>query len=83
MITILELLVAILGLVGGSVLGYLARQTIARQQVGTIEAKLEKLTTQARQGAKETVLKAKEQANNLLEEVKKEEKDDREGEKAS
>ena len=77
MITILELLVAILGLVGGSVLGYLARQTIARQQVGTIEAKLEKLTTQARQGAKETVLKAKEQANNLLEEVKKEEKERR------
>lgn len=77
MITILELLVAILGLVGGSVLGYLARQTIARQQVGTIEAKLEKLTTQARQGAKEIVLKAKEQANNLLEEVKKEEKERR------
>lgn len=77
MITILELLVAILGLIAGSVLGYLARQTIARQQVGTIEAKLEKLTTQAKQEAKEAILKAKEQANGLLEEVKREEKERR------
>ncbi len=67
----------VLGLAAGSILGYFARQTIARQQAGTIEARLEKLTTGARQEAKETILKAKEHAANLLEEVKKEEKERR------
>jgi len=67
--------VAVLALMFGSVLGYLARQTIAKQQAGTIEAKLERLVNSAKQEAKEIVLKAKDKANEILEEIKKEEKD--------
>ena len=66
---------AVLALMFGSVLGYLARQTIAKQQAGTIEAKLERLVNSAKQEAKEIVLKAKDKANEILEEIKKEEKD--------
>jgi ribonuclease Y len=75
MITITGLVVAVLALMFGSVLGYLARQTIAKQQAGTIEAKLERLVNSAKQEAKEIVLKAKDKANEILEEIKKEEKD--------
>jgi len=66
---------AILALMFGSTLGYLARQTIAKQQAGTIEAKLERLVNNAKQEAKEIILKAKDRANEVLEEAKKEEKD--------
>jgi ribonuclease Y len=60
-------------LIVGSILGYYTRQTIARKQVGTIEAKLNKLVSDAKTEAKETLLRAKEKANKILEEVKKEE----------
>ncbi len=59
----------------GSVLGYYTRQTIARKQAGTIEAKLNKLISQAKEEAKETLLKAKEKANKVLEELKDEERE--------
>jgi len=65
----------ILALVFGSILGYLARRTVARQQAGTIEAKLERLITEAKTEAKEILLKAKDKANQILEEAKKEEKE--------
>ena len=75
MVTITGLVMAILALMFGSTLGYLARQTIAKQQAGTIEAKLERLVNNAKQEAKEIILKAKDRANEVLEEAKKEEKD--------
>ena len=56
-------------------MGYYTRQTIARKQAGTIEAKLNKLISQAKNEAKETLLKAKEKANKVLEELKDEEKE--------
>jgi ribonuclease Y len=59
----------------GSVLGYYARQTIAKKQAGTIEAKLNKLITEAKTEAKETLLKAKDKANKILEEVKQQERE--------
>lgn len=62
-------------LVLGSVLGYYARQTIARKQAGTIEAKLNKLITEAKTEAKETLLKAKDKAVKVLEEAKREERE--------
>jgi len=61
-------------LIVGSVLGYYTRQTIAKKQAGTIEAKLNKLISQARQEAKETLLKAKEKSSKLLEEAKEDER---------
>ncbi len=64
-------IVTIIGtLVVGSILGYYTRQTIAKKQAGTIEAKLNKLVGQAKDEAKETLLRAKEKANKILEEVK-------------
>lgn len=69
------IIVVVLALMAGSTLGYLARQTIAKQQAGTIEAKLERLINQAKQEAREIILKGKDKANELLEEAKKDEKD--------
>lgn len=57
----------------GAVIGYFARQTIAKQQAGTLEQKLENLLKNAKQEAKEIVLKAKDRAAQTLEEAKKEE----------
>jgi ribonuclease Y len=62
-------------LVVGSILGYYTRQTIAKKQAGTIEAKLNKLISQAKEEAKETLLKAKEKANKILEEIKDDERE--------
>ncbi|MFH1461168.1 MAG: ribonuclease Y [Patescibacteria group bacterium] len=62
-------------LVTGSILGYYTRQTIARKQAGTIEAKLNKLVSEAKEEAKKTILKAKEKASQVLEELKNEERD--------
>jgi len=61
-------------LIVGSILGYYTRQTIARKQAGTIEAKLNKLISQAKEEAKETLFKAKEKSTKILEESKDEER---------
>jgi len=62
-------------LIIGSILGYYTRQTIARKQAGTIEAKLNKLISQAKEEAKETLLKAKEKASKILEQIKDDERE--------
>lgn len=59
----------------GSILGYYTRQTIAKKRAGTIEAKLEKLVTDAKEEAKNTIIQAKEKANKILEDVKEQEKE--------
>ena len=59
----------------GSVLGYFARQSIARKQAGTIEAKLQKMTEDAKQEARETMIQAKDKAMQFLEEAKREQKE--------
>ncbi len=61
-------------LVIGSVLGYYTRQTIAKKQAGTIESKLNKMVSDAKEEAKETLLKAKDKANKILEEIKEQER---------
>ena len=62
-------------LIFGSFLGYYTRQTIAKKQAGTIESKLNKLISQAKDEANETVSKAKERANKILEEIKDQERE--------
>ena len=54
----------------GAILGYYTRQTIAKKQAGSIEDKLNKLVTQAKEEAKETLLAAKEKSGKILEEIK-------------
>src|SRR3989344_1412467 len=61
-----------LGLVLGSVLGYFARQTVARRQAGTLEEKVQKAVVQSRKDAAEIVSEAKEKAKLFQEEVEKE-----------
>lgn len=55
-------------------MGYLTRQSIARKQAGTVEAKLAKLIEGAKNEAKEILFRAKEKAVKILEEAKNEER---------
>ena len=59
----------------GSVLGYFARQTIAKKQIGSIEARLEKMTEDAKHEAKEMVIRAKDKAIQILEDAKRDQKE--------
>ena len=61
----------------GSLLGYFARRTIAKKQVGTVEAKLNNLISQAKNEARETLFNAKEKAAQILEEAEKAERERR------
>ncbi|MDD2730634.1 MAG: ribonuclease Y [Candidatus Portnoybacteria bacterium] len=72
-LTLIVLGVGALGL--GSILGYFARQSIAKKQAGSLEAKLLKMTEEARNEAKETVMRAKDKAIQILEDTKKEQKE--------
>ncbi len=62
-------------LIVGSILGYYTRQTIARKQAGTIESKLNKMIGQAKDEAKDTLIKAKEKANKVLDDIKHQERE--------
>jgi ribonuclease Y len=69
------LIIFFVALTVGSFLGYWARQTIAKKQLGTIESKLNKMIEEAKVQAKETLLKAKERAVQLIEEAEKQERE--------
>lgn len=69
------LLVAFGAVAIGSALGYFARQTIAKAQLGSIETKIEKLLADAKTEAQEILIQAKEKGAKTVEESKKEIKD--------
>lgn len=69
------IIIGVIALAAGSVLGYFTRQTIARKQVGTIEARLEKMTEEAKREAREAVIHAKDKAIQILEEAKRDQKE--------
>jgi ribonuclease Y len=71
------ILVILAAISAGSVLGYFARQTIAKRQAETAEAKVEKIFGEANDEAKEIILKAKDKAAKELDEIKEEEKEQR------
>ena len=73
------LLVGMVALAIGSVLGYYARQSIARKQAGTLESKLKKRIDQTKQESEKILSEAKEEASQIIEAIKKEE-DARRGE---
>jgi len=73
MTELIPLLVAIGSLIIGSILGYFARQSIAKRQAHTAEAKIDKLVGEAKAQAQEIILKAKDKAVKALDEIKKEE----------
>lgn len=72
---IVLLLVTVLTLSAGSVLGYFARQSIAKRQLSTAEGKAEQMTSEAAKKAEEIVLEAKKKSVQILEETKKKEKE--------
>jgi ribonuclease Y len=69
------LLTTVLTLSAGSVLGYFARQSIAKRQLSTAEGKAEQMTLEAAKKAEEVLLEAKKKSMQILEETKKKEKE--------
>ena len=69
----IPLIVAILSLGIGSILGYYARQSIAKRNYRTIEARLQKKISQARQESELLISQAKDKAVQILGAAKREE----------
>jgi ribonuclease Y len=65
-------IIAVLALAAGSVLGYFARQSIAKRNLATIEGKLQKLVSQAKGEAETILFEGKAKAQRLLETTQKE-----------
>ena len=72
MTNLIFLIIAVGALILGSVLGYFARQSIAKKQANTIEAKLHKRISQVKKEAEELNRKAQERARRILEKAKRE-----------
>jgi len=70
MISIILLFVGVLALVMGAVLGYFARQSIARKKADNIETTLRKKITQVKKSAEEIISKAREKANQIIKKTK-------------
>lgn len=66
------LVISLVCLSVGSVLGYYSRQTIAKKQAGTIEAKLHQKILKAKQDSELLIAEAKEKSSQILESTKKE-----------
>ncbi|MFH1036971.1 MAG: ribonuclease Y [Patescibacteria group bacterium] len=73
------LLVGVIALGIGSVLGYYARQSIAKKNYRTIEAKLQKKVAQAKQESDLIISQAQEKALQTIQAAQKEENERREG----
>ena len=67
------LLISLIALAIGSVLGYYARQSIAKKQVGTLEEKIQKKISQVKQNADKIISEAKEKSLAIIESAKSEE----------
>jgi ribonuclease Y len=67
-----SLIVGIIALAAGSVLGYYARQSIAKKQAGTLEAKLQKKVLKAKQESETIFSAAKQKVQQISEAAQKE-----------
>jgi len=72
MVQLALLMVGILSVGIGSVLGYLARQSIARRDYATIEAKIQKKVSQAKEETDGIISQAKEKAQKIIDRSQKE-----------
>jgi ribonuclease Y len=70
---LIPLLVGVFALGIGSILGYYARQSIAKKQAGTLEEKIQKKVSQVRKETELLLAGAKQKASQILESAKKEE----------
>jgi ribonuclease Y len=69
---LIPLIVGVFSLALGSILGYYARQSIARKRAGTIEQTLQKKIQKAKEEAQLILSEAKEKSQQILEAAKKE-----------
>ena len=69
---LIPLIVGIVAISLGSILGYYARQSIAKRNYRTIEARLQKKISQAKTQTEEILAAATKEANQILEATKKE-----------
>lgn len=69
---IFVLIIGILALMCGSVLGYYARQSIAKKKAGTIEAELERKIEETKRQSQEIIYRAKEKSRRIMERAEKE-----------
>ncbi|MFH1656708.1 MAG: ribonuclease Y [Candidatus Nealsonbacteria bacterium] len=67
----IPLIIGVIALAIGSVLGYFARQSIAKKQANTIESKLQKKIDQAKKSIEELRSKAEEKSSQIIREAKK------------
>jgi len=73
----IPLIVGLVALVIGSTLGYYARQSIARKQVGTLEERIQKRITQVKAETEVLVLQSKEKARKIIELAERKERERR------
>ena len=71
---IVPLVLAVISLVAGVSAGYFLRKKIAQAQANSIEAKAEKILTEAKSKQQEYILQAKEKAVQIIDEAKREER---------
>lgn len=72
-VEIIPLIVGVIALGVGSILGYLARQSIAKHQRGTAEEEVSKLISNAKTEARNIIVAARDKSVKVLEESKEEE----------
>lgn len=72
---IFYLIFGIASLMFGSVLGYYARQSIAKRKAGTLEAELQRKIENAKKETQSIIFHAKEEANQILKAAEKEEEE--------
>ncbi len=70
--SLLFIAIGIAGMFIGSFLGYMARQSIARKRIGSIEAVLKQKIEDARHKEEQIMAQAKEKASHMIESAKKE-----------
>jgi len=76
---LIYLIVGFVGIVIGTFLGYLTRQSIAKKQIGSIEIKIKKKIEETRAEVDRLLTEAKEKASHIINKARKEE-DQRRGE---
>jgi len=69
----IPLIVGVVALAAGSVMGYYARQSIAKKKLGTIDQKLQEKISQAQKEYETILSQAKEKATSILDSAKEEE----------
>jgi ribonuclease Y len=73
MIQITLLIIGLAGVVMGSILGYLSRQSIAKKQIGSLEVRIQKKIAQAKKDADAITLEASRKSEDIIKKARREE----------